>query len=344
MSPQNLPIKTIRFAVNTSGKDKDFNYEVLARDFKDTTGTIQDVADHVKAGHAICAGLLGNRRRKKANVIGSNWIPVDIDNSDVERDAEGKPIKDSEGKTKKIYKHQLTIPQVSFAIAEALENEFVKNHCALIYTTASHTPEWEKFRLIFVLSEYVEGADIVEAAINFLLDQFPHDPACKDASRVFYGSTKAEFPLINPEATLPEDWTARAVEAAENKRQETEQRLKEWEENKNRYREYSAEQGWDTDKLIEEALTFIPPRCPGSGNYKECTDVLMALTSHYGSVDAEAMPLATAKAVSPKSGVLAFAVNGKLVRKFVATKVMVLGLVRYFISPNNTGLAFRLEQ
>jgi putative DNA primase/helicase len=282
MSPQNLPIKTIRFAVNTSGKDKDFNYEVLARDFKDTTGTIQDVADHVKAGHAICAGLLGNRRRCKANVIGSNWIPVDIDNSDVERDAEGKPIKDSEGKTKKIYKHQLTI-------AEALENDFVKKYCALIYTTASHTPEWEKFRLIFVLSEYVEGADIVEAAINFLLDQFPHDPACKDASRVFYGSTKAEFPLINPEATLPEDWTARAVQAAETKRQETEQRLKEWEENKERYREYSAEQGWDTDKLIEEALTFIPPRCPGSGNYKECTDVLMALTSHYGAVEAEAI-------------------------------------------------------
>jgi hypothetical protein len=183
---------TIRFAVNTSGKDKDFNYELLATDFKDTTGTIQDVADHVKAGHAICAGLLGNRRRCKKNVIGSNLILVDIDNSDVERDVEGKPIKDADGKTKKIFKHQLSI-------SEALEHDFVKQHCALLYTTASHTPGWEKFRLIFVLPEYLEGADIVEAAIRFLLGQFPHDPSCKDASRAFYGNTKAEFPLNNPD-------------------------------------------------------------------------------------------------------------------------------------------------
>jgi putative DNA primase/helicase len=292
MTQQNhLPTNPIRFAVNTSGKDKDFNYELLARDFKDTSGTIEDIANHVKAGHAICAGLLGNRRRCKANVIGSNLVLIDIDNSDVERDAEGKPIKDSEGKIKKIFKHQL-------AIAEALEDDFVKNYCAIIYTTASHTPEWEKFRLIFVLPEYTEGSDTVEASINLLLEGFPHDPACKDASRVFFGSTKAEFPLINSSATLPEDWTVRAIEAAEAKKQETEQRLREWEENKARYREYSAQQGWDTDKLIEEALSFIPPRCPGSGNYKECTDVLMALTSHYGAVDAEAL----AEKWSPSKG------------------------------------------
>ncbi len=280
MDSNSLTPQPIRFAVNPSVKDKDDNYELLATGFKDTTGIIQDVADHVKAGHAICAGLLGNRRRNKANVIGSNWILVDIDNSDVERDELGKPIKDSDGKTKKIFKHQLTI-------SEALEHDFVKQHCALIYTTASHTPEWEKFRLIFVLPEYVEGADTVEAAIKFLLEQFPHDPACKDASRVFYGNTKAEFPLINTAATLPEDWIARAAQAAEDKKQETEQRLKEWEDNIARYREYSSEQGWNIDNLAIEALSYIPPRCPGSGNYKECTDVAMAVTSHFGAVSAE---------------------------------------------------------
>jgi putative DNA primase/helicase len=280
MDSNSLSPKTIRFAVNPSVKDKDDNYELLATDFKDSAGTIQDVADHVKAGHAICAGLLGNRRRCKKNVIGSNWILVDIDNSDVERDELGEPIKDSEGKTKKIYKHQLLI-------SEALEHDFIKKHCALIYTTASHTPEWQKFRLIFVLPEYVEGADTLEALIRFSLEKLPHDPACKDASRIFYGNTKAEFPLINPLAVLPADWVARASEAAEIKKQETEQRLKEWKENKESYREYSLEQGWNIDDLAIEALSYIPPRCPGSGNYKECTNVAMAITSHFGAVSAE---------------------------------------------------------
>ena len=280
MDSNSFTTQTIRFAVNTSVKDKDDNYELLTTDFKDTSGSIPDIAAHVKAGHAICAGLLGNRRRCKANVIGSNLILVDIDNSDVERDAEGKPVKDADGKVKKIYKHQLLI-------SEALEHDFVKQHCALIYTTASHTPEWEKFRLIFVLPEYVEGADIVESAIRFLLEQFPHDPACKDASRAFYGNTKAEFPLNNPDATLPVEWVVQAKEAAEVRKQETEQRLREWEENKERYREYSAEQGWDIDKLVKRALSFIPQRCPGSGTYQESFSTLAALKDYYGESEAE---------------------------------------------------------
>ena len=280
MPDQNLP--EIRFAVNTSVRDKDDNYEILATDFKDTSGSIPDIAAHVKAGHAICAGLLGNRRRCKANVIGSNWVLVDVDNSDVERDAEGKPIKDSEGKTKKIFKHQLTIE-------EALEHDFIKKHCSLLYTTASHTAKWPKFRLIFVLPEYISDVAVLEAAIKFLLGSLPHDPACKDASRIFYGNTKAEFSLNNPDASLPVEWVVQAKEAAEVRKQETEQRLREWEENKSRFREYSAEQGLDIDKLVKRALPFIPQRCPGSGTYQESFRVLAALKDYYGESEAEAI-------------------------------------------------------
>jgi Protein of unknown function (DUF3987)/Primase C terminal 2 (PriCT-2) len=265
----------IKFAVNCAGRDKNWDFEQLATQFRDVEGSIDDVLESVLNGHALCASTLGNRRRSKSNVVGSNWVLVDIDNSDAKLDENGKPIKGE-----KVYKHQMTLE-------EALKHPFVQKHCALIYTTASHKPDWHKFRLIFLFPTFVDGADIVEQAIRLLLEQFPHDPACKDASRVFYGSSKAEIPLINENATLPANWVEKAKQAAEAQRIETEKRLQEIGDNREKYQLLATSEGWDTDALIEQALSYIPPRCPGSNNYQECTQVLMALVNHYGAAQAE---------------------------------------------------------
>ncbi|MFW9263536.1 PriCT-2 domain-containing protein [Nostoc sp. CALU 546] len=272
--------RIIKFAFNATGTNKDWDFKKLAGNFIDVEGTLADVQHHIKAGHAICAGLLGGKWRSKANIIGSQWLLLDIDNSNIARDAYDKPIKDENGNSIKIYDHQLTIE-------EALAHPFIKKHCALIYTTASHKPEWHKFRLVFLLPEYVQGADTVEACTRFLMQQLPHDPACKDASRVFYGSTEAEFPLVNPEATLPAEWISEAVAIAQQERIEYQQRIQEIESRRKEWREISLAEGWDIDQLIQNALSFIPPRTPGSGNYDECRQVLMALVNHYGPTDAE---------------------------------------------------------
>ena len=269
-----------KFAVNTYGTNKDWDFKKLAGNFQDVEGTLADVQQHIKAGHAICAGLLGGKWRSKANVIGSHWLLLDIDNSDVARDEDGKPILDANGNSIKIYDHQLTI-------SEALAHPFIKKHCALIYTTASHKPEWHKFRLVFLLPEYVQGADTVEACTRFLMQQLPHDPACKDASRVFYGSTEAEFPLVNPQATLPAEWISEAIALAHQERIEYRLRIQEIESRRKEWLSISLTEGWDIDQLIQNALSFIPPRTPGSGNYDECRQVLMALVNHYGATDAE---------------------------------------------------------
>nr|WP_322721313.1 PriCT-2 domain-containing protein [Nostoc sp. ChiQUE02]MDZ8234421.1 PriCT-2 domain-containing protein [Nostoc sp. ChiQUE02] len=270
----------IKFAFNATGKNKDWDFKKLAGNFIDVLGTLADVQQHIKAGHAICAGLLGGKWRSKANIIGSQWLLLDIDNSNIARDAYDKPIKDANGNSIKVYDHQLTIE-------EALAHPFIKKHCALIYTTASHKPEWHKFRLVFLLPEYVQGADTVEACTRFLMQQLPHDPACKDASRVFYGSTEAEFPLVNPEATLPAEWIQEAVAIAQIERVEYQLRIQEIESRRKEWREISLNEGWDIDQLIQNALSFIPPRTPGSGNYDECRQVLMALVNHYGASEAE---------------------------------------------------------
>ncbi|TVP55484.1 MAG: DNA primase [Nodularia sp. (in: Bacteria)] len=270
----------IRFAYNATGKNKDWDFKKLAANFQDTEGTLADVQRHIKAGHAICAGLLGGKWRSKANVIGSHWLLLDIDNSDVARDLEGKPIKDSNGNYIKVYKHQLTIE-------EALAHPFIQKHCALIYTTASHKPDWHKFRLVFLLPEYVEGADTVEACTRSLMQELPHDPACKDASRVFYGSSEAEFPLVNPEATLPAEWIDEAVATAHQEKIEYERRIAEITSRRIQFQEKAQANNWDIDQLIKQALSYIPQRSMGSGNYQECLQVLMALYSHYGATDAE---------------------------------------------------------
>ncbi|MBD2683363.1 MULTISPECIES: PriCT-2 domain-containing protein, partial [Nostoc] len=273
-------VPKFKFAVNTCGSNKDWDFKKLAANFRDVEGTIEDVQQHIKAGHAVCAGLLDGKWRSKANVIGSQWIPLDIDNSDVARDAYGKPIKDSNGNSIKVYKHQLTLE-------EALAHPFIQKHCALLYTTKSHKPDWHKFRLIFLLPQYVEGADTVEACTRSLMQQLPHDPACKDASRVFYGNTEAEFLIVNPEATLPTEWVSSAIAIALHEREEYQQRIQEIESRRQQWREISDVEGWDIEQLIQQALSFIPPRSPGSGNYDECRQVLMALVNHYGPTDAE---------------------------------------------------------
>ncbi|MBD2303319.1 DNA primase, partial [Nostoc sp. FACHB-190] len=225
-------VPKFKFAINTCGRNKDWDFKKLAANFRDTEGTLEDVQQHIKAGHAICAGLLGNKWRSKANVIGSHWLLLDIDNSDVARDEDGKPIKDDFGNSIKVYDPELTIEQ-------ALVHPFIQKHCALMYTTASHKPDWHKFRLIFPLPQYVEGADTVEACTRFLMQQLPHDPACKDASRVFYGNTLAEFLIVNPEATLPDEWVTEAIAIAQREREEYQQRIKEIESRRQQFREIS---------------------------------------------------------------------------------------------------------
>ncbi|MEA5507474.1 DNA primase, partial [Halotia wernerae UHCC 0503] len=101
----------IKFAFNATGKNKDWDFKKLAANFIDVEGTLADVQQHIKAGHAICAGLLGGKWRSKANVIGSHWLLLDIDNSDIARDAYGKQILDENGNSIKVYDHQLTIDE-----------------------------------------------------------------------------------------------------------------------------------------------------------------------------------------------------------------------------------------
>ncbi|NMG20718.1 PriCT-2 domain-containing protein [Brasilonema bromeliae] len=271
-----------RFAVNTSGKDKNWDYKLLTNRYRDKEGTLEDVQRHVANGHALLVGLLGGKSRSKANVIGSDVLLLDIDNSTPLLDADGNPVKGEDGKIIPTYSHELTLE-------DALAHPFIQKYCCLIYTTPSHRPDWHKFRLIFLLPEYLEGGDTVEVCIRFLMQHLPHDPACKDAGRVFYGNSKAEFPLVQPGVTLPMEWVEEARAIAQEERILHTERIKQFEARKAEIRARNDAEGWDNDKLIQQALSFIPPRNPGSNTYDESLAVLMALVDYYGPAEAEAV-------------------------------------------------------
>ncbi len=292
-----------RYCVNSEVVNKSSDFHSLTTQFKDDIGTIQDVARHIKQGHSICASLLNGENRSKANVFGSQWLLLDVDNSDIATDQNGNPldeynrpitingypvdvngdrIQQRDGRSaKKIYKKELTLD-------DALSNTFIKNHCALIYTTASHSPHWHRFRLVFLLEKFYQDRDLIESMIDLLMEQLPHDPSCKDASRIFYGNTQAEFPLINEGAILPQGWDILAASKANQAKERRAESEKKARERRDEFHQLVESEGWSIDKLVNDALFAIPPRSPGSQNYSECLKVLMALHSHYGA-DCEAL-------------------------------------------------------
>ena len=87
--------------------------------------TVAEFAGFIKEGWAYCPQLKGSR--KKENFLCSNIISVDVDSGQ--------------------------------SIDETLKDPFVVDHLALFYTTASHTSDYSRFRLIFILDRDIEDRD-----------------------------------------------------------------------------------------------------------------------------------------------------------------------------------------
>ncbi len=76
-------------------------------------------------------------------------------------------------------------------IEDALDDDFVKQYGTLFYTTASHTPADNRFRIVFQLPRtIVDAVEYVRAATG-LSRRLNSDPAATDAARIFYGSRQS---------------------------------------------------------------------------------------------------------------------------------------------------------
>jgi hypothetical protein len=79
-------------------------------------------------------------------------------------------------------------------IPELLTNDFYNEHGAGFYTTPSHTMDNHRFRIMFVTETPIQDGERVKKLIMALMRVFDHaDPACKDSTRIFYGTVNAEL-------------------------------------------------------------------------------------------------------------------------------------------------------
>lgn len=119
--------------------------------------TIDELSNYIKAGHAYCAAMTGPRRA--SNFAGSDIISIDVDHGT--------------------------------SLSDALEHPIVREAATLVYTTASHTEEQNRFRVVFVLQETIRNAAHFKKLTSVLSRKLGGDPKAVDPARLFYGNTNA---------------------------------------------------------------------------------------------------------------------------------------------------------
>jgi hypothetical protein len=65
-----------------------------------------------------------------------------------------------------------------------------------MYTTPSHSLESPRARVVFVLSTPIHSGNAYEGFMLTLVDMFGSDQVCKDATRIFYGSSGCDIRIF----------------------------------------------------------------------------------------------------------------------------------------------------
>lgn len=161
--------KPLRLSINKRLINKDELGDTLAKaeGFEPCQITVNELIAHIKEGYAYCAELDG--RRNSANFVATDILSIDVDGG--------------------------------MTLTEALGHPIVKNYASFIYTTCSHTPDAQRFRVVFALEETLLNGDDVRAATRSLALKLHGDRKAIDPARMFYGNTKAEITEIG--MTLP---------------------------------------------------------------------------------------------------------------------------------------------
>jgi hypothetical protein len=80
---------------------------------------------------------------------------------------------------------------------------FIAEYAGLLHTTASHTPEAPRARVLFFLDRPIHDAEKYTELARALLDRYNQaDPTCKDACRLFFGAEDCEILLSGNTLTL----------------------------------------------------------------------------------------------------------------------------------------------
>lgn len=126
--------------------------------------TIEELAGAIASGFAFCAQMKGGTR-KATNFKQCGFLAVDID--------DGLPI-------------------------ERIETiDIVNSSATMIYTTASHTEEAHRYRIVFALEEPITDRREYTAALRSLALRTSGDKVATDPARIFYGNDNADVTIAD---------------------------------------------------------------------------------------------------------------------------------------------------
>jgi hypothetical protein len=145
----------MKLSINDKIINKNETQASQSKGFKPFDLTPGQLGDQVARGHAF-SFQFAKSYRKSENFICSDIIAADIDDG--------------------------------MTLEDAMNDQFILDNACLLYTTASHTPEDHRFRLIFELPHTVTDAEQMRSLLRGLVRKFPADRANTDPARQFYGS------------------------------------------------------------------------------------------------------------------------------------------------------------
>ncbi len=158
--------RTYRIAINAYVKDKNYSPKALTEGFENKVLTRDEIIESVcAAGHAFCCGHLangpgGHPYRANRYWKGSELLAIDVDNG------------------------------MSLAQAQRIP---VFHEALLCYTTASHTSERNRFRILFALPFFETVAQRYQHVVRHFICLFNADKQCSDLARAYLGNSCAHI-------------------------------------------------------------------------------------------------------------------------------------------------------
>ncbi|MCZ8157663.1 MAG: hypothetical protein O9264_16210 [Leptospira sp.] len=192
--------------------------------------------EHIQTGYSWSVGIFKNNYRKVDNFIESHLTALDFDKN--------------------------------FTLDEARNNEFFKKNATFIYTSASHSEEQHKFRVIFYFPTPITSTDEYNKLYAGLLALFPQaDTSARDSARMFYGSSGAKiFHFDNTKMSNADFEFLKLSEITEVKKEKRKSNPKKPKKNTSKNTKTSNSQITETNlNLVGDALSHIPPKSKDDG-------------------------------------------------------------------------------
>lgn len=150
--------KKLQFSINTHLVDKTppDDPKMMGFGFQPVEWTLEDLAEAVSVEGWAFSYQHHHNRRVATNFKATDILAVDIDGG--------------------------------IRIEEMLEKPLVQSSCSMLYTTASHTADHHRFRMVFILPRTITKAAEFTAATKALARRLGGDMSATDAARIFFGS------------------------------------------------------------------------------------------------------------------------------------------------------------